>query len=83
MRSLTRRGVIQGCHAAIDPAALNHGVQAMVSVQVRPLSRAVIDAFKASAAKMPEVLSVSCWPVEMTSCYTAGCRIWMRCTGLA
>jgi DNA-binding Lrp family transcriptional regulator len=50
--------VIRGYHADIDPAALNRGVQAMISVQVRPLSRAVIDAFKASAAKMPEVLSV-------------------------
>jgi len=58
VRSLTRRGVIRGYHAEIDPVALNRGVQAMVSVQVRPLSRAVIDAFKASAAKMPEVLSV-------------------------
>ncbi|GAA3645524.1 Lrp/AsnC family transcriptional regulator [Nonomuraea antimicrobica] len=58
VRSLTRRGVIRGYHADIDPAALNRGVQAMVSVQVRPLSRAVINAFKAWAAEMPEVLSV-------------------------
>ncbi|MFI6990526.1 Lrp/AsnC family transcriptional regulator [Nonomuraea wenchangensis] len=58
VRSLARRGVIKGYHAEIDPAALNRGVQAMVAVQVRPLSRAVIDAFKSSAAKMPEVLSV-------------------------
>ncbi|MEV1004324.1 Lrp/AsnC family transcriptional regulator [Nonomuraea sp. NPDC050202] len=58
VRSLTRRGVIRGYHADIDPAALNRGVQAMISVQVRPLSRAVINAFKASAAEMPEVLSV-------------------------
>jgi DNA-binding Lrp family transcriptional regulator len=58
VRALTRRGVIRGYHADIDPAALNRGVQAMVSVQVRPLSRAVIDAFKSSAAAMPEVLSV-------------------------
>ncbi|MGR6924136.1 Lrp/AsnC family transcriptional regulator [[Actinomadura] parvosata] len=58
VRSLTRRGVIRGYHADIDPAALNRGVQAMVSVQVRPLSRAVINAFKASAAEMPEVMSV-------------------------
>jgi DNA-binding Lrp family transcriptional regulator len=58
VRSLARRGVIRGYHAEIDPGALNRGVQAMVSVQVRPLSRAVIDTFKASAAKMPEVLSV-------------------------
>jgi DNA-binding Lrp family transcriptional regulator len=58
VRSLARRGVIKGYHAEIDPAALNRGVQAMVSVQVRPLSRDVIDTFKASASKMPEVLSV-------------------------
>jgi DNA-binding Lrp family transcriptional regulator len=58
VRALTRRGVIRGYHADIDPAALNRSVQAMVSVQVRPLSRAVINAFKSSAAAMPEVLSV-------------------------
>ncbi|GIE82485.1 AsnC family transcriptional regulator [Actinoplanes philippinensis] len=58
VRALTRQGVIRGYHADIDPAALNRGVQAMVSVQVRPLSRAVIDTFKASAGKMPEVLHV-------------------------
>ena len=58
VRALTRQGVIRGYHADIDPAALNRGVQAMVSVQVRPLSRAVIDTFKASASKMPEVLHV-------------------------
>ncbi|HEX2317099.1 MAG TPA: Lrp/AsnC family transcriptional regulator [Thermomonospora sp.] len=58
VRALTRRGVIRGYHADIDPAALNRNVQAMVSVQVRPLSRAVIDAFKESTAALPEVLSV-------------------------
>lgn len=50
--------MIRGYHAEIDPAALNRRVQALVSVQVRPLSRAVIDAFQASAAGLPEVLSV-------------------------
>ncbi|MGK5683300.1 Lrp/AsnC family transcriptional regulator [Actinoplanes sp. URMC 104] len=58
VRSLTRRGVIRGYHADIDPAALNRGVQAMVSVQVRPLNRDVIDTFKAHVSQMPEVLSV-------------------------
>ncbi|MEU6720927.1 Lrp/AsnC family transcriptional regulator [Nonomuraea purpurea] len=58
VRALTRRGVIRGYHADIDPAALNRAVQAMVSVQVRPLNRAVINAFKSSAAEMPEVISV-------------------------
>jgi DNA-binding Lrp family transcriptional regulator len=33
-------------------------VQALVSVQVRPLSRTVIDTFKNSVAQLPEVLSV-------------------------
>ncbi|GAB7047918.1 Lrp/AsnC family transcriptional regulator [Catenuloplanes indicus] len=58
VRSLTRRGVIRGYHADIDPIALGRGVQAMVSVQVRPLNRDVINAFKAAASEMTEVLSV-------------------------
>ena len=58
VRALEEAGFIKGYHAEIDRAALNRGVQAMVSVQVRPLSRDVIDTFKASASKMPEVLSV-------------------------
>ncbi|MFG1604912.1 Lrp/AsnC family transcriptional regulator [Actinoplanes sp. NPDC049265] len=58
VRSLTRRGVIRGYHADIDPVALNRGVQAMISVQVRPLDRDVIDKFKAAATRMPEVLNV-------------------------
>ncbi|MBC6459049.1 Lrp/AsnC family transcriptional regulator [Actinomadura sp. HBU206391] len=58
VRALTRRGVIRGYHADIDLAALNRGVQALVSVQVRPLSRTVIDTFKDSVSRFPEVMSV-------------------------
>ncbi|MEB3370848.1 Lrp/AsnC family transcriptional regulator [Saccharopolyspora mangrovi] len=58
VRSLTRRGVIRGYHADIDLAALNRGVQALVAVQVRPLSRAVIDDFKDSVGRMEEVVTV-------------------------
>ncbi|GGS76966.1 AsnC family transcriptional regulator [Planobispora rosea] len=58
VRALTRRGVIRGYHADIDHAALNRGVQAMVSVQVRPLSRTVIETFKDSVSRLPQVLSV-------------------------
>ncbi|MFF0574860.1 Lrp/AsnC family transcriptional regulator [Streptosporangium saharense] len=58
VRSLTRRGVIRGYHADIDPAALNRGTQAMISVRVRPPSREVIDTFQRTAAALPEVLSV-------------------------
>ncbi|MGW1051172.1 Lrp/AsnC family transcriptional regulator [Streptomyces sp. NPDC002521] len=58
VRALTRRGVIRGYHADIDPAVLNRGVQALVSVQVRPLNRTVIDTFKGFASSLPEVLHV-------------------------
>ncbi|MDP9799885.1 DNA-binding Lrp family transcriptional regulator [Catenuloplanes nepalensis] len=58
VRALTRRGVIRGYHADIDPNAIGRGVQALVSVQVRPLNRDVINAFKAAASEMTEVLSV-------------------------
>jgi DNA-binding Lrp family transcriptional regulator len=58
VRALRQRGVISGYHAAVDLAALNRNVQALLAVQVRPLSRAVIEDFKAYVAGLPEVLSV-------------------------
>ncbi|MGI5166182.1 Lrp/AsnC family transcriptional regulator [Spirillospora sp. CA-253888] len=58
VRALTRRGVIRGYHADIDLQALGRGVQALVSLQVRPLSRTVIDRIQNDVAGMPEVLSV-------------------------
>jgi DNA-binding Lrp family transcriptional regulator len=58
VRALTRRGVIRGYHADIDLGALNRGLQALVSVQVRPLSRTVIETFKTTVSGFPEVLSV-------------------------
>ncbi|OLE22341.1 MAG: AsnC family transcriptional regulator [Catenulispora sp. 13_1_20CM_3_70_7] len=57
VRSLTRRGIIRGYHAQIDTVALNRGVQALVAVQIRPLSRTVIDAFFSFASGLPEVLT--------------------------
>ncbi|MET8150141.1 Lrp/AsnC family transcriptional regulator [Actinoplanes sp. NPDC049668] len=58
VRALRDRGVITGYHAEISLAALNRGVQALLHVQVRPLSRTVIDGFKRYAMGLPEVLSV-------------------------
>ncbi|MFC4950817.1 Lrp/AsnC family transcriptional regulator [Pseudonocardia sp. GCM10023141] len=57
IRLLRARGVIRGYHADIDLPSLNRGVQALVAVQIRPLSRAVIDSFQL-LADLPEVLSV-------------------------
>jgi DNA-binding Lrp family transcriptional regulator len=58
VRALRDRGVITGYHAEISLAALNRGVEALLHVQVRPLSRTVIEGFKAYAMTLPEVLSV-------------------------
>ena len=58
VRVLTRRGVIRGYHAEIDLKALNRGVQALIAVQVRPLRRSVIEDFKDSVGKLPEVITV-------------------------
>ena len=58
VRALTRRGVIRGYHADVDLAALNRGVEALVSTQIRPLHRTVIDSFQEFASARPEVLTV-------------------------
>jgi DNA-binding Lrp family transcriptional regulator len=58
VRGLTRRGVIRAFRAEVDLDAIGRGVQAMVTVTVRPLQRRVIDEFKAGVSDMPEVLSV-------------------------
>src|ERR1700740_3154220 len=58
VRALTRRGVIRGYHTEIDLKALNRGVQALIAVQVRPLRRSVIEDFKDSVGKLPEVMTV-------------------------
>lgn len=57
-RLLRQRGVIRGYHAEIDLPALNRHVQALVSVQVRPLNRSIIDSFHQWVQHLPEVLTV-------------------------
>ncbi|MCD7439521.1 Lrp/AsnC family transcriptional regulator [Streptomyces lincolnensis] len=58
IRLLRQRGVIRGYHAQVALPALNREVQAMVSVQVRPLNREVVTGFEQSVSRLPEVLSV-------------------------
>ena len=58
VRALRERGVISGYHAEISLPALNRHVQALLHVQVRPLSREVIEGFKQYVTALPEVLSV-------------------------
>jgi DNA-binding Lrp family transcriptional regulator len=58
IRRLRRRGIITGFHAEVDLEALGRPVQALVSTQVRPLSRQIIDRFYREALEMPEVMAV-------------------------
>jgi DNA-binding Lrp family transcriptional regulator len=58
VRALRDRGVITGYHAEISLAALNRHVQALLHVQIRPLSRSVIEGFKTYVTALPEVVSV-------------------------
>ncbi len=58
VRLLRARGVIRGYHAEIAPVALNREVEAFISTRLRPLSRSVIDTFKAALIKLPEVVAV-------------------------
>src|SRR5882757_2210042 len=46
VRALRSAGTISGYHAAVSLPALNRRVQALLAVQVRPLSRTVIEGFK-------------------------------------
>ena len=57
VRLLRERGVIGGYHAEVSLPALNRHVQALLHVQVRPLSRDVIEGFKGYVTALPEVRS--------------------------
>ncbi|XVU27222.1 Lrp/AsnC family transcriptional regulator [Actinoplanes sp. CA-054009] len=58
VRLLRDRGVLTGYHAEVDLGALNRHVQAFLHLQVRPMSRDVIEGVKAYVTELPEVLSV-------------------------
>jgi DNA-binding Lrp family transcriptional regulator len=58
VRSLEQSGVISGYHADVDLERIGRGVEALIAFQIRPLSRPVIQAFKAFALDQPEVLEV-------------------------
>ncbi|WP_238439374.1 Lrp/AsnC family transcriptional regulator [Microbacterium sp. JZ31] len=57
-RALRRRGVIRGATLDVDLPSVGRGVQALISVRVRPPSREVIEAFRDWASDLPETLGV-------------------------
>src|SRR3954470_9706715 len=58
VRLLRDRGVLTGYHAEVSLPALNRHVEAFLHVQVRRMSRDVIEGFKAYVSGLPEVLSI-------------------------
>lgn len=58
MRALRLRGVVTGVHAAVDLPAIGRPVQAMVTVRLRPQTRAVVQGFRDFVAALPETLQV-------------------------
>lgn len=58
VRLLRERGVLRGYTARVDLPCLGRQVQALITVQVRPLNREVIDNFHDSVIALPEVLAV-------------------------
>ncbi|NIY64482.1 Lrp/AsnC family transcriptional regulator [Streptomyces malaysiensis] len=58
VRGLRNRGVLTGYRATVDLRSLGRPVQALLAIRIRPLSREVIEGFKAYLVTLPEVLSV-------------------------
>ncbi len=58
IRALRARGVLTGVHATVDLAAVGRPVQAMVTVRLRPQSRAVIHGFRDFVAALPDTQQV-------------------------
>jgi DNA-binding Lrp family transcriptional regulator len=58
VRALRGRGVITGIHASVEPAAIGRPVQALVTIRLRPQSRAVIHGFRDFVAALPETIQL-------------------------
>ena len=60
--SLRERGVLAGFHAEVDLVKVGLAVQALVAFQIRPLSRQVIEGFRAFALSLPPVSQLDLRP---------------------
>ena len=54
----TAAGVFRGFHAEVDPEALGHSLQAMITVRLRRHARRDVVAFRAHLLGLPEVLAI-------------------------
>ncbi len=58
VRALRDSGVIRGYHADIDPRAVGHDLQAMISIRLQPHARGAMGELVAVLSGRPEVLDV-------------------------
>jgi len=58
LRSLERKGVVNGYHASINLQAIDRGTQALVAIKIKPPSRKTYDAFRAWLIDQPQVTGV-------------------------
>jgi DNA-binding Lrp family transcriptional regulator len=58
VRGLRTRGVLRGVHAEADLEELGRPVQAMITVRLRPQSRAIVQGFRDFVGRLPETLQV-------------------------
>lgn len=58
VRALRQRGVITGVHATVDLAAVGRPVEALISIRLRPQTRAVMHGFRDFVAGLPETRDV-------------------------
>ena len=58
VRALRAAGVLRGVHAAVDPAAMGIGLQALFFVTLARPGRQVVEAFREAALRLPEVRAV-------------------------
>ena len=56
IRVLRKSGVISGFHTEIDPVSLGVGIQAMIAVRLLRHFKPDVDAFRAHALSLPEVV---------------------------
>lgn len=58
VRRLREQGVITGSHIDVDPAATGLPLEAVVSINVRPHTREVVDSFRGFVLAQPETRSL-------------------------
>lgn len=58
IKSLQERGVIRGFHAAVDPAAVGRGLQALIAIRLHAHARSNLATFKQYLAQLPGVESI-------------------------